>query len=123
MTSCVDMILQPRYVVNQVTAGDYDCPRKVLKFLTDLHAAFRMLNLRNDFLRKKFDGRIIVFMLFHSSFVISQKEYLCNFCFILFSPVMVHIFFMFPLGSPCSRTCLKYWLRMYGAFTHLDCFV
>ncbi|XP_059296591.1 uncharacterized protein LOC132049704 [Lycium ferocissimum] len=46
----------PRYVVNQVTAGDYDCPSKVLKFLTDLHAAFRMLNLRNDFLRKKFDG-------------------------------------------------------------------
>ncbi|KAL2554358.1 Translin family protein [Forsythia ovata] len=46
----------PRYVVNQVTAGDYECPRKVLKFLTDLHAAFRMLNLRNDFLRKKFDG-------------------------------------------------------------------
>ncbi|KAM0938939.1 putative Translin family [Dioscorea sansibarensis] len=46
----------PRYVVNQVTAGDYDSPRKVLKFLTDLHAAFRMLNLRNDLLRKKFDG-------------------------------------------------------------------
>ncbi|KAG9441666.1 hypothetical protein H6P81_017520 [Aristolochia fimbriata] len=46
----------PRYVVNQVIAGDYDSPKKVLKFLTDLHAAFRMLNLRNDFLRKKFDG-------------------------------------------------------------------
>ncbi|XP_047165118.1 translin-like isoform X2 [Vigna umbellata] len=46
----------PRYVVNQVTAGNYDCPKKVLKFLTDLHAAFRMLNLRNDLLRKKFDG-------------------------------------------------------------------
>ncbi|KAK9920947.1 hypothetical protein M0R45_029483 [Rubus argutus] len=46
----------PRYVVNQVTAGDYDCPRKVMMFLTDLHAAFRLLNLRNDFLRKKFDG-------------------------------------------------------------------
>lgn len=46
----------PRYVVNQVTAGGYDCPRKVLKFLTDLHASFRLLNLRNDFLRKKFDG-------------------------------------------------------------------
>ncbi|XP_031399195.1 translin isoform X1 [Punica granatum] len=46
----------PRYVVNQVTAGDYDCPRKVLKFLTDLNASFRMLNLRNDFLRKKFDS-------------------------------------------------------------------
>ncbi|TVU30539.1 hypothetical protein EJB05_22169, partial [Eragrostis curvula] len=48
--------LQPRFVVNRVTAGDYDCPRKVLSFLTDLHASFRMLNLRNDFLRKKFDG-------------------------------------------------------------------
>ncbi|KAL9257356.1 Translin-like protein, partial [Drosera capensis] len=46
----------PRYVVNQVTSGDYDCPRKVLNFITELHAAFRMLNLRNDFLRKKFDG-------------------------------------------------------------------
>ena len=46
--------------MNQVTAGDYDCPRKVLKFLTDLHAAFRMLNLRNDFLRKKFDGMILL---------------------------------------------------------------
>ncbi|TKV93641.1 hypothetical protein SEVIR_9G239000v4 [Setaria viridis] len=46
----------PRFVVNRVTAGDYDCPRKVLSFLTDLHASFRMLNLRNDFLRKKFDG-------------------------------------------------------------------
>nr|AQX44133.1 translin family protein [Apostasia odorata] len=46
----------PRYVVNRVTAGDYDCPRKVLNFLTELHSAFRMLNLRNDFLRKKFDG-------------------------------------------------------------------
>ncbi|XP_048127563.1 translin isoform X2 [Rhodamnia argentea] len=48
----------PRYVVNQVTAGDYDCPRKVWKFLTELNAAFRMLNLRNDFLRKKFDGSL-----------------------------------------------------------------
>ncbi|KAK3157673.1 hypothetical protein QOZ80_2AG0125930 [Eleusine coracana subsp. coracana] len=46
----------PRFVVNRVTAGDYDCPRKVLSFLTDLHASFRILNLRNDFLRKKFDG-------------------------------------------------------------------
>lgn len=51
------MFEQPRYVVNRVTAGDYDCPRKVMNFLTDLHAAFRMLNLRNDFLRKKFDSK------------------------------------------------------------------
>lgn len=46
----------PRFVVNRVTAGCYDCPKRVLGFLTDLHASFRMLNLRNDFLRKKFDG-------------------------------------------------------------------
>ncbi|KAI3983286.1 hypothetical protein MKX01_013353 [Papaver californicum] len=46
----------PRYLVNQVTAGDYDCPRKVLNFLTELHAAFRMLNLRNDLLHRKFYG-------------------------------------------------------------------
>lgn len=46
----------PRYVVNQVTIGDYECPKKVSKFLSDLYAAFRILNLRNDFLRKRFDG-------------------------------------------------------------------
>ena len=55
--------LQPRFVVNRVTAGDYDCPRKVLSFLTDLHASFRMLNLRNDFLRKKFDGEFYLLRL------------------------------------------------------------
>lgn len=62
-----DDFLQPRFVVNRVTAGDYDCPRKVLSFLTDLHASFRMLNLRNDFLRKKFDGEYICFCTFISS--------------------------------------------------------
>ncbi|KAJ7515994.1 hypothetical protein O6H91_22G038200 [Diphasiastrum complanatum] len=46
----------PRYVVNQVTAGIYDCPKRVSLFLSDLYAAFRILNLRNDFLRKRFDG-------------------------------------------------------------------
>lgn len=48
--------MQPRYVINRVTAGDYDCPAKVASFLSDLYAAFRLLNLRNDFLRKRFDG-------------------------------------------------------------------
>ncbi|KAG6540866.1 hypothetical protein Mapa_017740 [Marchantia paleacea] len=46
----------PRYVVNRVTAGDYDCPRQVSAFLSDLFSAFRILNLRNDLLRKRFDG-------------------------------------------------------------------
>lgn len=57
------IFLQPRFVVNRVTAGDYDCPKRVLGFLTDLHASFRMLNLRNDFLRKKFDGEFICYQL------------------------------------------------------------
>lgn len=55
------MFLQPRYVVNQVTTRDYDFPRKVLKFLSDLHALFCMLNLRNDFLQKKFDDMFSFF--------------------------------------------------------------
>ncbi|GJP30732.1 hypothetical protein CLOM_g9189 [Closterium sp. NIES-68] len=46
----------PRFVMNRVTAGDYACPRVVASFLSDLFAAFRKLNLRNDMLRKRFDG-------------------------------------------------------------------
>ncbi|CAK9220486.1 unnamed protein product [Sphagnum troendelagicum] len=46
----------PRYVVNRVTAGDYNCPKEVSTFLGDLYTAFRTLNLRNDHLRKRFDG-------------------------------------------------------------------
>ncbi|GLJ04795.1 hypothetical protein SUGI_0003530 [Cryptomeria japonica] len=46
----------PRYVVNQVTMGDYECPGRVSRFLSELYAAFRILNLRNDLLRKRFDG-------------------------------------------------------------------
>lgn len=46
----------PRYVVNQVTTGDYDCAKRASAFLSDLYAAFRILNLRNDTLRKRFDG-------------------------------------------------------------------
>lgn len=48
--------MQPRYVVNRVTAGDYNCPKEVSTFLGDLYTAFRTLNLRNDHLRKRFDG-------------------------------------------------------------------
>ena len=63
INGCDDFVLQPRFVVNRVTAGDYDCPKRVLGFLTDLHASFRTLNLRNDFLRKKFDGEFICYQL------------------------------------------------------------
>ncbi|CAI5497639.1 unnamed protein product [Closterium sp. Naga37s-1] len=46
----------PRFVMNRVTAGDYAVPRVAAAFLNDLFAAFRKLNLRNDMLRKRFDG-------------------------------------------------------------------
>jgi predicted translin family RNA/ssDNA-binding protein len=62
LPSCCLFYELPRYVVTQVTTGDYDCPRKILKFLTELHVALWTLNLRNDFLRKKFGdlgGKVI----------------------------------------------------------------
>ena len=98
------MSLQPRYVVNQVTAGDYDCPRKVLKFLTDLHAAFRMLNLRNDFLRKKFDGRPSYQNLFPFIILISMQNFQVCYYF-EWGPLVL----IFPHLSPVAG--MKYDLR------------
>eukprot|EP00899_Mesostigma_viride_P025490 jgi/Mesvir1/6125/Mv00829-RA.1 len=46
----------PRYVINRATAGDYACAERVSSFLNELFAGFRQLNLRNDVLRRKFDG-------------------------------------------------------------------
>ncbi|KAL5725842.1 hypothetical protein ACHQM5_008938 [Ranunculus cassubicifolius] len=34
----------PEYVLHQVTLGDYECPKKVLKFLSDIQAMIRPLN-------------------------------------------------------------------------------
>jgi len=45
-----------RLAVNCVTVGDYDRPLKIAAFLNDLDAGFRLLNLKNDALRKRFDG-------------------------------------------------------------------
>eukprot|EP00003_Mantamonas_plastica_P024692 TRINITY_DN464_c0_g1_i4.p1 TRINITY_DN464_c0_g1~~TRINITY_DN464_c0_g1_i4.p1 ORF type:complete len:174 (-),score=77.55 TRINITY_DN464_c0_g1_i4:237-758(-) len=45
-----------RYCVNKVTVGDFDTPREVGEFVNDLYSGFRLLNLKNDGLRKKFDG-------------------------------------------------------------------
>lgn len=47
---------QSRMCVNTVIAGDYEKPMKIAAFLSELDAAFRLLNLKNDALRKKFDG-------------------------------------------------------------------
>lgn len=47
---------QSRLAVNSVTIGNYRRPTSIAAFLSELDAAFRLLNLKNDSLRKKFDG-------------------------------------------------------------------
>src|SRR5690606_33228701 len=45
-----------RFTLNSVTAGSYTWPIKISKFVMDLNNGFRLLNLKNDALRKRFDG-------------------------------------------------------------------
>ncbi|XP_031556489.1 translin-like [Actinia tenebrosa] len=45
-----------RLAVNSVTAKDYNKPLRIAHFLSELDAGFRLLNLKNDSLRKRFDG-------------------------------------------------------------------
>uniref|UniRef100_H2ZEV0 Translin n=1 Tax=Ciona savignyi TaxID=51511 RepID=H2ZEV0_CIOSA len=45
-----------RFAVNCVTAGDFQTPLAISKFVHELESGFRLLNLKNDFLRKKYDG-------------------------------------------------------------------
>jgi len=45
-----------RLCVNSVIAGNYELPVKISKFVGDLFSSFRLLNLKNDNIRKKFDG-------------------------------------------------------------------
>lgn len=49
-------MFQSRLAVNSVTAGDYGRPVRVAKFVGELDSGFRLLNLKNDSLRKRFDG-------------------------------------------------------------------
>lgn len=46
----------PRLAMNAVTAGDFGAPVRIAAFVKQLHAAFQVLNLKNDILRKRFDG-------------------------------------------------------------------
>ena len=48
--------MQSRLAVNSVILGDYHRPFAISKFLSDVSAGFRLLNLKNDGLRKKFDS-------------------------------------------------------------------
>ncbi|CAG8436380.1 2702_t:CDS:2 [Ambispora gerdemannii] len=45
-----------RFAINSVTQGDYNRPIRISKFVKELHNGFQLLNLKNDQLRKRFDG-------------------------------------------------------------------
>ena len=49
-------MFQSRFAVNSVTSADYGRPFRIAAFVAELDAGFRLLNLKNDSLRKKFDG-------------------------------------------------------------------
>lgn len=42
--------------MNSVTAGDYARPIRIATFINELDFGFRLLNLKNDSLRKRYDG-------------------------------------------------------------------
>lgn len=42
--------------MNSVTAGDYTRPIRISNFINELDSGFRLLNLKNDPLRKRYDG-------------------------------------------------------------------
>lgn len=44
-----------RFAVNSVTQGDYERPLSISRFVADLNSGFRLLNMKNDGLRKRFD--------------------------------------------------------------------
>lgn len=48
--------IQARFAVNSVTNGDYKRPLHVSQFVAELNSGFRLLNLKNDGLRKRFDA-------------------------------------------------------------------
>ena len=45
-----------RFAINSVTLGDYSRVLSLQKFVSDLNSGFRLLNLKNDTLRKRFDS-------------------------------------------------------------------
>jgi len=45
-----------RFAVNSVTNGDYKRPLHVSQFVAEMNSGFRLLNLKNDGLRKRFDA-------------------------------------------------------------------
>ena len=53
--ACVPSELE-RLAINCVTRGDFDSPARIARFVKQLYAAFQRLNMKNDFLRRKYDS-------------------------------------------------------------------
>jgi thiamine pyrophosphokinase len=49
-------VFQSRFAVNSVTCSNYSWPMQISQFVNQLNAGFRLLNFKNDSLRKRFDG-------------------------------------------------------------------
>jgi hypothetical protein len=49
VTACI----QARLATNCVTMGDFARPARISAFVNDIYDGFRLLNLKNDGLRKK----------------------------------------------------------------------
>ncbi|KAJ3216790.1 hypothetical protein HDU67_008967 [Dinochytrium kinnereticum] len=45
-----------RLAGNSVILGDFEKPLKIHQFISEVYAGFQLLNLKNDILRKRFDG-------------------------------------------------------------------
>lgn len=56
ITTHLYVTFQSRFAINSVTNGDYNRPIEIARFINELNAGFRLLNLKNDSLRKRFDG-------------------------------------------------------------------
>lgn len=54
--ACSAMSELARMCMNRVTVGDYKTPARCAAFGAALYDAFKLLNFRNDLLRKRFDG-------------------------------------------------------------------
>lgn len=49
-------IYQARLCPNSIVNSDFELPLRISKFSKEIHAGFGLLNLKNDSLRKRFDG-------------------------------------------------------------------
>lgn len=50
------LIFQARLCPNSIVNADFELPLRISKFCKEIHAGFGLLNLKNDSLRKRFDG-------------------------------------------------------------------